>query len=239
MSPGRQVPVFTSALSEDAISFCTGVIDNSGVAEQLEHVLKRATGRPRALKVRSLLVALLLLAIDDRPLHLKAAAKLLFWRLPTAWRARLGISGDASGRKAFLARYHQVRYLFHLVLSVIDPSPEPKDRVLAEKELAARRKKLTEAEVATRQKALEKLVADLLEASVRVCSSDELSGFDGSVGLDATPVPLWSRAPRRAGGPAPATLMGAGTCEKETTGRGPGPRARCCARSTGHWKPRS
>ena len=195
MSLGRQVPVFTSALSEEAISFCTGVIDNSGVAEQLEHLLKRATGRPRALKVRSLLVALLLLATDDRPLHLKAAAKLLFWRLPTAWRARLGISGDASGRKAFLARYHQVRYLFHLVLSVIDPSAEPKDRVLPEKELAARRKKLTGVEVATRQKALEKLVADLLEASVRVCSSDEFSGFDGSVGLDATPVPLWSRGP--------------------------------------------
>ena len=195
MSPGRPVPVFTSALSEEAISFCTGVIDGSGVAEQLEHVLKRATGRPRALKVRPLLVALLLLAIDDRPLHLKAAPKLLFWRLPTAWRARLGIRGDASGRKAFLARYRQVRYLFHLVVSVIDPSAEPKDRVRAGKELAARRQKLTEAEVATRQKALQKLVADLLEASVKVCSREELAGFDGSVGLDATPVPLWSRGP--------------------------------------------
>ena len=47
--------------------------------------------------------------------------------------------------------------------------------------------------MATRQEALEKLVADLLEASVKVCSADELAGFDGSVGLDATPVPLWSR----------------------------------------------
>ncbi len=195
MSPGCQVPVFTSALSEEAISFCTEVIDSSGAAEEIERLIKKQTGRPRHLKVRAVLVALLLLAVDDRPLHLKAAAKLLFWRLPTAWRARLGISADASGRKAFLARYHQVRYLFHLVLSVIDPSAEPKDRVLPEKELAARRKKLTEAEVAARQKALGKLVADLLEASVKVCSSEELAGFDGSVGLDATPVPLWSRGP--------------------------------------------
>ena len=94
-----------------------------------------------------------------------------------------------------MARYRQVRYLFHLVLSVIDPSVEAKDRVLPLAELAARRKKLTEAEVAARQEALEKLVADLLEASVRVCSPEELAGFDGSVGLDATPVPLWSRGP--------------------------------------------
>ena len=145
--------------------------------------------------MRAVFVALLCLAIDDRPLHLKAATKLLYERLPASWRARLGITGDASGRKAFLARYRQVRYLFHLVLSLIDPSAEPKDRVLPEKELAARRKKLSEAEVAARQDALEKLVADLLEASVKVCSADELSGFDGSVGLDATPVPLWSRGP--------------------------------------------
>jgi hypothetical protein len=54
---------------------------------------------------------------------------------------------------------------------------------------------LGEAELAARQVALEGLVAELLEASVKVCSADELAGFDGSVGLDATPVPLWSRGP--------------------------------------------
>jgi hypothetical protein len=195
MNLGRQVPVFTSALSEEALSFCTEVIDSSGVAEGVEALLAKKTGRPRHLKVRAIFVALLCLAIDDRPLHLKAATKLLYERLPASWRARLGIRGDASGRKAFLARYRQVRYLFHLVLSLIDPSPEPKDRVLPVAELAAKRKNWSEAEVATRQEGLEKLVADLLGAAVKVCSADELSGFDGSVGLDATPVPLWSRGP--------------------------------------------
>jgi hypothetical protein len=193
MSQGRPVPVSSSALTEEAISFCTEVIDSCGVADELEDLIKKPTGRPRALNVRALFVALLLLAVDDRPLHIKAATRLLYERLPASWRARLGISGDASGRKAFLARYRQVRYLFHLVVSLVDPSPEPKDRVLPVAELAAKRRRLSEAEVATRQGALEKLVADLLGASVKVCSADELSGFDGSVGLDATPVPLWSR----------------------------------------------
>jgi hypothetical protein len=180
---------------EEAISFCTAVIDSSGVASKIEALLAKKTGRPRQMKVRAILVALLLLALDDRPLHIKAATQLLFCRLPGRWQAELGINGGATGRKAFLARYRQARYLFGLVLGLVDPSAEPKDRVLPAEELASRRKKLDDAELATRQAALDRLLADLLEASVKVCSADELAGFDGSVGLDATPVPLWSRGP--------------------------------------------
>jgi hypothetical protein len=195
VSPGRPVPAFGSLPFDEAISFCTAVIDSSGVAGKLEALLAKKTGRPRQMKVRAILVALLLLALDDRPLHIKAATELLFCKLPGPWRARLGVTAEATGRKAFLARYRQARYLFHLVLALVDPSAEPKDRVLPGKELAARRKKLSEPELAARQVALEGLLGDLLEASVKVCSEGELAGFDGSVGLDATPVPLWSRGP--------------------------------------------
>jgi hypothetical protein len=209
VSPGQPVPAFGSLPFDEAISFCTAVIDRSGVASRIEDLLTKKTGRPRQMKVRAILVALLLLALDDRPLHIKAATKLLFCKLPGPSQARLGITGGATGKKASLARYRQARYLFHLALSVVDPSPEPKDRVLPRKELASRRKKLSEAALAARQAALEKLLADLLEASVKVCSVDELASFDGSVGLDATPVPLWSRGPsaRR------------GTCASDPDGR--------------------
>ena len=69
-----------------------------------------------------------------------------------------------------MARYRQVRYLFHLVLSVIDPSVEAQNKVVPIEDLARRRKKLPEAEVAARQARLENVLADLLEASVKVCS---------------------------------------------------------------------
>jgi hypothetical protein len=46
-----------------------------------------------------------------------------------------------------------------------------------------------------RRERLESVVADLIEASVAVCASEELAYFDGSVGLDATVVPLFSRGP--------------------------------------------
>lgn len=182
-------------LTDEAICFCTGVTDSSGVADELEGLIEKRTGRPRCIKVRAVLVALLLLAMDDRALHLKAATQVLFCKLPATWKAELAVNGDASTNKALLARYRQVRYLFHLMVSALDPSIEPKDRVLPLQQLEAKRKKLSTEEVAARQAALLKFVNDLLDASVKVCSPGELGRFDGSVGLDATPVPLWSRGP--------------------------------------------
>ena len=187
LKQGRPVPAFNSDICGEAIEFCTGAIDASGVAERLEAMVAKATGRPRQLKVRAVLVALLLLALDDRPLHLKAATRLLFCRLPPAWRHRLGVTGEAGTKKAFLARYRQVRYLFGLALSVIDPSAEAKNRVMPSTEATGLAKKLTEAEMCSRRQRLEAVVNDLIEASAQVCSKDELAAFDGSVGLGNAP----------------------------------------------------
>ena len=46
MSPSRPVPAFGSVASEDAISFCTAVIDGSGVAGKIEALLARKTCLP-------------------------------------------------------------------------------------------------------------------------------------------------------------------------------------------------
>jgi hypothetical protein len=195
VSTGRQVPSVTSVLTDEAVAFAVSVIDSSGVPEYLESLLVRRTGRPRSLSVRALLVALFLLAVDGRALHLKSATKLLFARLPAHWQKALSVTGEAGTTKALLARYRQVRYLFHLALSVIDPSVEVRNRVL-DKETAARmRRKLSEAETKERRRRLESVVTMLVQSSVEVLSDTELAGFDGSVGLDATPVPLYSRGP--------------------------------------------
>jgi hypothetical protein len=194
---GKQIPAVASVLTDETISFATAVIDSSKVAEYLESFLVRATGRRRAIPLRALLVALLLLAIDERSLHLKAATKLLFAQLPPHWRDRLGICGTAVTRKNFLARYRQVRYLFHLTLEVMDPSVEPRNRVMDQAAATAKRRKLTDAEIEERKSRLEAVIADLLQASLDICSDEELSGCDGSVGLDATPVPLYSRGPSK------------------------------------------
>ncbi len=194
MRSGLKVPVLTSVLTDEAISFAVDVVDHSKVPERIEALLAKPTGRPRALSVRALMASLLLLAIDDRPLHLKAATRLLF-SLPPPWRRDLGIKGEAGTTKAFYARYRQVRYLFHLVLSVMDPSVEVKNRVEDKDVALLRRKNLTKDEITERTVLLASVVTGLLAASVGILSDDELSSFDGSVGLDATPVPLFSRGP--------------------------------------------
>ena len=195
MNTGRPVPAVSSVVTEEMVGFCAGVIDDSGVAEELEALLARSTGRPRMLPVRALLVALLALAVDDRPLHLLAATRLLFCSLSASWQERLGVRGAANTTKGLLARYRQVRYLFHLATAVMDPSVEVKNKVIGKEALEAMRRSLSATEVEVRRRRLDEVTSSLIEASVKVCSSDELKSFDGSVGLDATPVPLFSRGP--------------------------------------------
>ena len=78
---------------------------------------------------------------------------------------------------------------------MIDPSKEAKNRVIDQEALDSLAKELSEDEVVARKERLESVVSDLLEASVKVCTNEELARFDGSVGLDATVVPLYSRGP--------------------------------------------
>jgi hypothetical protein len=195
MSTGREIPAVTSVLTDEAVDFAIAVIDSSGVPQYLESLLVRRTGRRRSIPLRALLVALYLLASDGRALHLKSATRLLFARLPPHWREVLSVTGEAATTKALLARYRQVRYLFHLALSVIDPSVEVRNRILDEQTAARMRKKLSQAEVAERKRRLEWVITRLVQSSVEVLNEEELAGFDGSVGLDATPVPLYSRGP--------------------------------------------
>ncbi len=195
MSSGRAIPAVSSHMSDEAVGFAIDVIDASGIPDRLEALLVRQTGRPRTLPVRALLVALLCLAIDDRALHLSAATKLLYRTLSAHRRAELGVRGEANTKKSLLARYRCVRYLFHLMVGVMDPSRQVKNRVIDQDVLDALAVELTEAEVALRRARLESVVNDLIEASLMACSSAELGTFDGSAGLDATVVPLFSRGP--------------------------------------------
>ena len=89
--------------------------------------------------MRALLCALLLLATDDRPLHLsgghRGALSATVRRGPGDLGRRAARSVD---RRSFLARYRQVRYLFGACRSVLDPSGLVKNRRLEMAEFARR-----------------------------------------------------------------------------------------------------
>ena len=144
-----------------------------------------------------MLTALLCLALDDRPLFLTEVTRLLFCQLPPASRRLLGVPGTVSGDRAFLAAYRRVRYCFHAIVSVADPSALPKNRRLTAGELRARIKPMTPDQAAAARDRLEALANALLEASVSVLTEDERAACGGGAGLDATPVPLFSRGPSK------------------------------------------
>ena len=192
---GLALPPAVGAASDTTAAFAAELIDRSGTAPVIEAALAHRTGRPRPLPARAVLTALLCLALDDRPLFLTEATRLLFCQLSPASRRLLGVPGTVSGERAFLAAYRRVRYCFGAICSVVDPSPLPKNRRLTGGELQARTKPMTPDQATAARARLETLVNALLEASVSVLTQDERAAFDGGTALDATPVPLFSRGP--------------------------------------------
>jgi hypothetical protein len=190
------------AISDEAVTEALALIERAQVAEWLEAELlacQRRPGRPRHISVKALLCALLLLATDDRPLHLSGATEVLFCRLSAQAQATLGVEGAVVDRRSFLARYRQVRYLFGAVAKVLDPSGLVKNRRLGNEEFSTRCVAVDEEQVQAARGRLEAFMGALLAASA--------AEFDPGTsrpalayGLDATPVPLFSRGPSRRAG---------------------------------------
>ncbi len=186
----------SQVIAHEEVARGLALVEGSGVAPWLEAQIEsryRRPGRPRELSVAALLTALVLLATDDRALHLKAATEVLFWRLSAKSRAALGVRATAHDARSFAARYRQVRYLFHAVASVLDPSGLPKNQRLSVDAFAQRCVALSENEVRDARGRLESFMGAMLAASVSGYT-DELPAHL-AYGLDATPVPLFSRGP--------------------------------------------
>jgi hypothetical protein len=197
---GLEVPGPGPAPDEQTVAFAAELIDRSGKPPVIEAALAHRTGRRRPLPARAVLTALLCLALGDRPLFLTEATRLLFCQLSPASRCLLGVTGTAGTPQAFKAAYRRVRYCFHAILSVADPSALPKNRRLTGDELKARTRPVTPDQATAARDRLGALVNALLEASVSVLTEDEHTASGGGTGLDATPVPLFSRGPSRRAG---------------------------------------
>jgi hypothetical protein len=198
VSSGLVLPAAPGGVSDEMAAFAAGLVDRTGQAPAIEAALARPTGRRRPLPVRAVLAALACLALEDRPLFITEATRLLFQQLSPASRALLGVpGGPVATHQGFLAAYRRVRYCFRAICSVMDPSPLPKNRRLSQQDLKARTRPMTSAQVKAARDRLEAFINSLLEASISVLDQDERAAFDGCTGLDATPVPLFSRGPSR------------------------------------------
>jgi hypothetical protein len=197
---GLDIPGPGAAPDEETVAFAAELIDLSGKAPLIEAALAHRTGRHRPLPVRAVLTALLCLALGERPLFVTEVTRLLFSQLSPASRQLLGVPGTVTTRRAFLAAYRRVRYCFGQILKTADPSALPKNRRLTEDQLKARARPMTPDQATAARDRLEALANALLEASVSVLTEEERAAFDGCTGLDATPVPLFSRGPSKRAG---------------------------------------
>ena len=236
---GLALPPVGGGASDATAAFAAELIDRSGKAPVIEAALAHRTGRRRPLPVRAVLTALLCLALDDRPLFLTEATRLLFCQLSPASRRMLGVPGTVSTERAFQAAYRRVRYCSGAICSVMDPSPLPKNRRLTGQDFTARTRKMTPGQAQAARGRLEAFINALIEASLSVLADDERAASDGSAGW-TPPRSRCSPAARPSGpGCAPATPTAAGTSAKETTASARTTRASRCARSPGRWKPPS
>ncbi len=151
------------------IRVAEAVIDRTDLAEWCEqqlHTARQATsGRKRALTCRTLLVALLALAMAGQPMHLRRAHELLH-NLPDVTRQRLGVPEGVTER--------QVGYLYRRLIDVLDPSEHTQPDLDDER---ARRRKL-----------LDTFTDKLLDATL----PDERAPRQ-SYSLDATTIGSWGR----------------------------------------------
>jgi hypothetical protein len=162
-----------------ALERLEAIIDASGVAGRIEPLLPIGV-RPRQLPVRTLLVGMLLVAVEGRPAFLRNVHRALLG-LPEPERRRLGVIAQWNGEEHELT-YRQVERTFGLVVA----------------KLAKEKPDGSPSEV------LSELLDALLEASVTVLGEPASSSY----AVDWTDQQTFSRPPRakRAGraNPEPA-----------------------------------
>jgi len=146
------------------------IVDSSGVPERIEALLPIGV-RPRQLRVRTLLVGMLLAAVDGRPAHLRRVHRALL-ELPAPERRRLRVIAQWQTGPHELT-YRQVERTFALVARALakdEPDGSPSE-------------------------ALSEVLDALLEASVQACGEPASS----ALAVDWTDLESWSRPPPKDG----------------------------------------
>ncbi len=142
------------------------IIDTSSIAQRLELLLPIGV-RPRQLQVRTLLLGMLLVAVQGRPAHLRRIHQALL-DLDASDRHRLGIISEWKTGPHLLT-YRQTERTFALVVSQLAKPPPD----------------------GTPSETLSQVLDALLEASVHVLGEPATSSY----AVDWTDLETWSRPP--------------------------------------------
>ena len=207
-------PAYRQSIDDETIKLAVAIVDRMDVIDQLAEWKAEARrgpgGRPESFPGRAVLVAFVVCALSEQPLHAMRACHVMFHQLSPGWREALGVPEppDEDNAAGWQRVYCNVRTRFLGILNLTDPSPTPKNRRLDDdtfRRLTAERKaQHTDEEWDERYDRLEWFANRILEASIGLLSRDVRRQWNGAIGVDGTLVRSHSRAEkRRRGGRVP------------------------------------
>lgn len=195
------------AIDDNQVRWAERIVELTGVLEQLDQWEQEARkgpgGAPRTFPNRALLVAMVLAATADEPMHISVWRDILFSRIGKSARRRLEVP-DPPAPDDILGWenvYRNMRTRFKGIWGLMDPSPAPKNRRLPATEFEAR---VAEETARRGQEALEEAHRRLTWFTNRVIEASLLAGPRDlrrstalSMAVDATPIPAFARAGKR------------------------------------------
>ena len=98
---------------------------------------------------------------------------------------------------------------------------------------------MTPAQAQVARGRLEAFINSLIDASISVLTGEERAAFDGCTGLDATPVPLFSRGPSKRAGLCASDPDGGWYVREGDHREREDDKGKPLRRSPGRWKPPS
>lgn len=189
-------------------------------------------GRPHLVTDEQVLTLLMILMLDNSPMHITRARDLVCHRLTKRAQDALGLARDDGDESAW---YFRLWRAFRRVLAPIDPYPGQQYHRRYTKDewqavVAARKPEIT----SQRQDRLHRFTNQLVWASVMAMPEKYRDRWDGTIGVDGTALKAAWRGTTSRGSRVSSGLMLAGIAGRETT---EGSKAR--THSNGRGKPPS
>jgi hypothetical protein len=194
-------------LDDDIVWRAISLIDDSPLVETItawkREERKGPGGRPETFPVRALLVAMLICAVTNQPMLATRFSDIMFRQVSPTMRHALGVPKPPGplDRKGWDDVYRNVRTRLHGLMTLMDPSPAPKNRRRHDLEFAEllerHRQDLSAEQWTERAERLTWFINQVLEMSIRTLPRDIRRQWKGSAAVDATVIPAFARPDRR------------------------------------------
>ncbi|MET4583765.1 hypothetical protein ABIE21_003296 [Conyzicola nivalis] len=200
----------TSVFPHQQVLFIASIIDSAGIAilidkwqaEDAVATVKGPGGRPRTATVttRTALILLLLLTVEHSSQLVDEMAVVAMSRLSPESAAYLGLDGamaDVNGERRSKSQWYSPIYRsLRRALGTIDPKPHTstkRGKFPTNKEVDEMKERWTADELGVKQRRLERVNNDLLQATIDMVPEEYAKFWEGDTCIDATVVPAYGK----------------------------------------------